>query len=49
MEKYLKRLSNENEGWKSRSTSKNDNTEKRKDGEDTKKLRKAPQNIELKK
>ena len=32
-----------------KSTSKNDNMEKTKDKEDTKKLRKAPQSIELKK
>ena len=49
MEKYFKRLPKENEEWKSKSTSKNDNMEKTKDGEDTKKLRKTPQNIQLKK
>ena len=49
MEKYFKRLPKENEGWKSKSSFKNDNMEKTKDGNDTKKLRKAPQNIELKK
>ena len=49
MEKYFKRLPKENEGWKSKSSFKNDSMEKTKDGNDTKKLRKAPQNIELKK
>ena len=48
MEKYFKRLPKENEGWKSKSTSKNDNM-KKKMLEIQKKLRKAPQNIELKK
>ena len=41
MKKYFKRLPKENEGWESKSTSKNDNMEKTKDGEDTEKIKKS--------
>ena len=41
MEKYFKRLPKENEGWKSKSSFKNDNMEKTKDGNDTKKIKKS--------
>ena len=41
MEKYFKRLPKENEEWKSKNTSKNDNMEKAKDGEDAKKIKKS--------
>ena len=46
----LNRTTRITQKWRrtSKSTSKNDNMEKTKDGEETKKIRKVPQNIELK-
>ena len=41
MKKYFKRLPKENEGWKSKSTSKNDNMEKTQDAEDTKIIKRS--------
>ena len=48
MEKYFRRMPEENEEWKLKIASKNDSMKKIKNGKD-KNLKKAPQNVELKK